>query len=257
MTKQLVKRLASIFAKPVLETLFSNEARLAESWSSNAHKRLCWAQWRLPPNPEYFHHKIDLYWQWNATRNSFWVERGVYSTLAIEPGATVLELCCGDGFNAYAFYSKCANGVVAVDFDKAAIAYAKSRFRAPNLTFRVADIRSQMPEGDFNNIVWDAAIEHFTETEIADLMLQIKQRLAKKTGVLSGYTIVERDDGVKHLHQHEYEFHSKEDLERFLKPHFRNVTVFETIFPERHNLYFWASDGVIPFAPGWTRKTGP
>jgi hypothetical protein len=113
-----------------------------------------------------------------------------------------------------------------------------------------------MPEGDFNNIVWDAAIEHFAETEIADLMLQIRQRLAKKTGVLSGYTIVERDDGIKHLHQHEYEFQSKEDLERFLKPHFRNVTVFETVFPERHNLYFWASDGVIPFAPGWTRKTG-
>jgi SAM-dependent methyltransferase len=253
--KQLVKRLATM-AKPALEALCSGEAKLAEAWSAGAHKRLSFVQWRLSPTPEYFHHKIDLYWQWMATRSSFWVERGVYSTLAMKPGASILELCCGDGFNAYAFYSKRAGSVVAVDFDPKAIAYAKRRFSAPNLTFRVADIRHEMPQGDFDNIVWDAAIEHFTESEIANLMAQVKQRLTKKTGVLSGYTIVERDDGIKHLHQHEYEFHSKQDLERFLSPHFRNVTVFETVFPERHNLYFWASDGVIPFAQDWAGKTG-
>jgi hypothetical protein len=81
------------------------------------------------------------------------------------------------------------------------------------------------------------------------------RRLAARTGTLSGYTLAERDDGGKHLQQHEYEFKSKEDLARFLRPHFKNVTVFETIFPERHNLYFWASDGIIPFMGGWDGKT--
>ena len=81
-------------------------------------------------------------------------------------------------------------------------------------------------------------------------MLSIKDRL-KLDGVLSGYTIVERDDGQKHIHQHEYEFASKEDLLRFLQPHFLNVVVFETIYPSRHNLYFWASDGPLPFTSGW------
>ncbi len=42
-----------------------------------------------------------------------------------------------------------------------------------------------------------------------------------------------------------------QDLKRFLTPHFKNVRVFETIYPERHNLYFWASDAVIPFASDW------
>jgi hypothetical protein len=42
-----------------------------------------------------------------------------------------------------------------------------------------------------------------------------------------------------------------DDLKRFLSPHFRNVKVFETIFPSRHNLYFWASDGALPFDAGW------
>jgi hypothetical protein len=26
---------------------------------------------------------------------------------------------------------------------------------------------------------------------------------------------------------------------------------FETKNPERHNLYFWASDGPVPFHPDW------
>jgi SAM-dependent methyltransferase len=250
MTAAWIKRLASR-TKPAFENLFLLESRLAEGWVSGAFRRLFWAQWRLPPNPEFFEHKIDLYHSWLRTRSSFWVERGVYSGLALKPGADVLELCCGDGFNAYAFYSKKAKSIVAVDFDPKAIALAARNFRAANVTFQVADIRTQMPKGDFDNIVWDAAIEHFTESEIASLMQQIRQRLARKQGILSGYTLVERDDGEKHLHQHEYEFRSKEDLARFLTPHFPHVTVFETVYPERHNLYFWASEGTIPFAAGW------
>lgn len=66
-------------------------------------------------------------------------------------------------------------------------------------------------------------------------MTQIVARLTPE-GSLSGYTIVERPQ-EKSLHQHEK---GKEDLMRVLTPHFANVTVFETIFPDRHNLYFWA-----------------
>ena len=144
--------------------------------------------------------------------------------------------------------------MLSVDFDPKAVAYANSNFRAENVTYQLADIRTQMPEGIFDNIVWDAAIEHFTETEIDDLMGNIKKRLTP-TGILSGFTIVERSDGKKMLVHHEYEFKSKEDLARFFRPHFRNVKVFETIYPDRHNLYFWASDGMIPFMPEWPAAT--
>lgn len=67
------------------------------------------------------------------------------------------------------------------------------------------------------------------------------------SGTLSGYTIIEPEWGGKHLHQHEYEFHSKKDLARFLTPHFKNVHVFQTEFPSRTNLYFYATDGTLPF----------
>ena len=107
-----------------------------------------------------------------------------------------------------------------------------------------------MPEGSFDNIIWDAAIEHFNEEEIATVMSGIKTRL-KPGGRLSGHTIVERGDGSKHLEQHEREFTSMADLASFLTPHFANVRVFETIHPARHNLYFYASNGPVPFDADW------
>lgn len=42
-----------------------------------------------------------------------------------------------------------------------------------------------------------------------------------------------------------------EDLESFLMPYFENVYVFEIIYPDRHNFYFYASERGIPFKAGW------
>ena len=77
-------------------------------------------------------------------------------------------------------------------------------------------------------------------------MKSIKAALTP-SGILSGYTIIESADGAKHLHQHEYEFHDKQDLARFLTPHFRNVQVISTLYETRENLYFYASDSLLPF----------
>ena len=235
--------------KLIAEFMFELECRIAKAWASSAHKRLFYAQWGLSPAPEWFDHYIDMYYQWGKTNNSLWVERGVYGSLALK-GGDLLELSCGDGFNSKYFYSHRSKSVVACDFDPTAIHTAKTKNQSANISFVLADIRTQMPEGKFENIAWDAAIEHFTPNEISSIMANIKRRLTAD-GVLSGYTIVEKDDGVKHIHQHEYEFRDMEDLKRFLTPHFKNVKVFETIYPSRHNLYFWASDSTIPFDDKW------
>jgi ubiquinone/menaquinone biosynthesis C-methylase UbiE len=236
--------------KPFLLKLSGFETKIAEKWVSSAYKRLFYATWSIGDNPEFFDHHIDLYYQWLKTRRSWWLERGVFGSLAIKRGGSVLELASGDGFNARNFYSAIAGNVIACDFDKDAIRIAETKNKAENIVFLLRDIRYNMPEGSFDNIVWDAAIEHFTEIEINTLMQDIKGRLSQKNGILSGYTIVERSDG-KSLKQHEYEFKSMQDLKRFLSPHFKNVLVFETIYPERHNLYFWASDGILPFSGEW------
>ena len=170
--------------------------------------------------------------------------------LGFKGGGVVLELACGDGFNARNFYSFHSKKIVACDFDPTAIKTAKKKNQAKNIEFILCDIRSDMPEGKFENVVWDAAIEHFTENEIDKILKNIKDRLTDD-GVLSGYTIVEKQDGSKSLEYHEYEFKSKGDLLKFFTPHFKNVTVFETLYPSRHNLYFWASNGTLPFRNNW------
>jgi cyclopropane fatty-acyl-phospholipid synthase-like methyltransferase len=144
------------------------------------------------------------------------------------------------------FYSLHAADITAVDFDSNAIEIAKKRNMAHNIDFKVCDIRNSLPIGKFNNIVWDAAIEHFTESEIDSIMCNIRESLTT-AGVLSGYTVLEKESGEKHLHQHEYEFKSKDDLARFFSPHFTSVQILETQYPSRTNLYFFASNGVLPF----------
>jgi SAM-dependent methyltransferase len=247
-----MKKAIGSIVRPLLQGLFGIEAVISRAWVSGAHRRLMWAQWCLGTNPEFFDHHIDLYYQWTETRNSMWVERGAFGSLALK-GGDVLEIACGDGFNSKNFYSLRSKNVIACDFDPDAIATAKRNNAAPNVTHLLADIRTAMPQGTFDNVVWDAAIEHFTPDEIAKIMADIKARLTPD-GILSGYTLVEKEDGSHHLHQHEYEFRDMEDLARFLRPHFKNVRVFETVYPDRHNLYFWASDGVVPFDPDWSHQ---
>jgi SAM-dependent methyltransferase len=237
----LLKRMAVV--------VFETEATISKNWASSAHRRLFLAQWGLRPTPEWFDHSIDLYYQWSRTNNPLWVERGVFGSLALKGGA-VLELCCGDGFNAKHFYSLRSSHVLACDFEPSAIRTAKRKNSANNIDYVLADIRVDMPTGKFANIAWDAAIEHFTPDEIQSILSGITGRLTSD-GILSGYTIVERETGRKHIPQHENEFKSKEDLKSFLTPYLRNVKVFETIYPTRHNLYFWASNGTIPFAVEW------
>ncbi len=246
----MLKKLLSSM-KYIFEIFSQFECAVTRRWTASAHKRLLKVQWGIAPGPEHFDHHIDLFYQWIATRSSLWLERGVFGSLALR-GKRVLELACGDGFNARNFYSLRSESVIACDFDPSAILTATTKNHADNIKYILADIRVQMPggKGEFDNIIWDAAIEHFTELEISKILEDIKFRLSND-GILSGYTLIERDDGVKHLHQHEYEFRSKGDLMRFFRPYFRNVKVFETIYPSRHNLYFWASDGVLPFDLDW------
>ncbi len=244
----MIKNTLKTVAKAVLIPIFEMEAARSKRWISSAHKRLMDVQSR-PPTPEFFDHHIDLFYQWQHTKNPLWLERGIFGGLALK-GGDVLELACGDGFNTRNFYSLRSKSIIACDFDKKALRTAKKKNSADNIRFVEADIRTQMPAGKFQNVVWDAAIEHFTVEEIQSILKNIKSRLTSD-GILSGYTLVEKEDGEKHLHQHEYEFKDMADLHRLLQPHFKNVKIFETKYPSRHNLYFWASEATVPFDMNW------
>lgn len=242
LTKFLGKKTVLKYLKAL--SLFSRRA------ASYFHSVQMNYEWTTAPQPEWFDHFSDQFYWFRTKQNPLWVERGVFGLLAIKQSANVLELCCGDGFNSYHFYSIRTNKIISVDFDIDAISHAKKYNQAKNVDFRLMDIRNEMPEGQFDNVIWDAAIEHFTEEEIERIMKNIKSKL-KPDGILTGYTLVEAADGQIGLTHHEREFKSKADLKSFFEPHFKNVKVFETIYPVRHNLYFYASDGILPFDKEW------
>lgn len=222
--------------------------RNISAWTHRWQKSVQWGH-RYPP--EHFDHYIDLHYQLPKLRSSFPFERGVWASFAIGPHTKrVLDLGCGDGFFPRHFLSLRVDEIVAVDFDATAISHARRFNSAPNIKYLLSDIRHSFPVGEFDLVTWDAAIEHFTEQEIGDIMTNIKAVLIHE-GVMAGYTIKKDDHARGPLHHlHEYEFESKEDLARFFTPWFQNVQVFETNFPARTNYYFFASDGKLPFDSG-------
>src|SRR5882762_3311627 len=155
MIASLGKLTTRIFGKPIISGSFKAISLTTRRLASFAHKLQMKYEWNTPPQPEWFDHYCDQFYQFRITQNPLWVERGTFGLLAIKQGANILELCCGDGFNAYHFYSIRANEIISVDFDKNVIQHAKKYNQAKNVEFKLCDIRNEMPEGIFDNVVWD------------------------------------------------------------------------------------------------------
>lgn len=169
----------------------------------------------------------------------------------------VVELCCGDGFNSYYFYSFYANHVYAYDYDKSAITSASKKYKCSNVSYSVFDIREGVSKiipnnVSVTNVIWDTAMAYFSPEEIHSIMKDISKILLNTDGILSGHTIKSVGDGNE-FSQHKYEFKDKEDLMRFFTPYFKNVIIFEAKNSIRNNFYFYASNGVIPFSCDWDK----
>jgi SAM-dependent methyltransferase len=202
----------------------------------------------LRPSAEWFDHEIDVSWQWAARQRSMFLERGVLNTLAIRPGAEVLEICCGDGFNAHRFYAERGAHVLAVDHNREALVHARRFHSRANIEYRPCDILQSIPEGPFDNVIWDSAMHHFTLSEVAAILASAHRSLAPG-GVLSGYTVIEPGQDYAYAR---LRFQGPEALADVLTGEFAHVSVLETPDAMRRNLYFFASDvaSALPFAEG-------
>lgn len=164
----------------------------------------------------------------------------------------MLEIACGDGFNTRNFYSIFVKFVIACDLDEKAIKIACRKNNAPNIEYKIVDVRTSLPDGDFDNVVCDMALNHFTNQEVNELFLSIKQRLSKNGGIFSGSTFsFNSGNMIGTPTKNDYELRNLADLKLLLESYFGNVIVFETNYPTLHNLYFWASDSEIPFSDEW------
>jgi SAM-dependent methyltransferase len=218
---------------------------------SHALKSEC--DWGVLPMPEFQDQFINQFYILPEYRRTYWLEGAVFCGLGIDPGKRILELCCGMGWYTDYFYSPFASEIVAVDFDPRAIEMAQRFHQRPNIKYEVMDIRDKFPSGPFASVIWDGAIEHFTAEEIDGIMQKIRSAITPGARLV-GYTVAE-SAAAPQLPTHETHFRGIAHLGDLLKRYFKNVRVFErlhrTVAPPRHNLFFYASDGSLPFDAEW------
>src|SRR3989442_390916 len=194
-----VRRSRSFFSSlgALVRQLTFNEPamRFAESFLRRYYDYHTYRLWSRSHAPELFDPRADLL-RWAELRVPFWVERGVFSREVMFQGCRVLDLCCGDGFYPYYFYSGTASQIDAVDRDPTAIIHARKWHGHPTIRYVQQDlIADEFPDTDYDVITWDGAIEHFSLDEIRQVLQKCVKAMRTPYGVLNGYTIIPRDPG--------------------------------------------------------------
>jgi SAM-dependent methyltransferase len=227
--------------------------RLAElsriiSYNTHTLKLLCDEE--IPQSSVYLDHYTKQFYLMSAMRWTWWLEGPAFCGLVIEPGSRILELGCGTGYYTDIFFSPFAAEIVAIDIDSRAIEIARRLHQAKNIHYEVMDCRTSLPEGPFDVVVWTPSIFAYTVDEVHGLMEKLR-RVISKNAHLCGWTAVETNErGPEIL------WYDMKSLAERLKQHFKNVCAFErvhpTIQPPRHELFFFASDGILPFDAEWS-----
>jgi SAM-dependent methyltransferase len=160
-----------------------------------------------------------------------------------------LELGCGTGYYTDVFFSPFASEIVAIDIDPRAIETARRTHQAKNIRYEVMDFRKKLPEGIFDVIVWTPTIFAYTPDDVHAFMARLRE-VMRPNARLCGFTCIE----VTHRDP-EALWYDMNSLAERLKRYFRNVRAFErvhsTVQPPRHELFFFASDGILPFDGEW------
>lgn len=186
------------------------------------------------PHPVWHPHRLALA-TWPEHRNCHFLERGVYSNQVIAQGDTVLDMCCGDGFYSYFFFSNKAEHVDAIDIDEAALAHAQEYHSHPKISYHRSDIvKDPFPRKSYNVVIWDSAIRRLNREHMDIVFEKITHVLRPTNGVFSCYEIFEGSekpiDFITPL--------TSQQLIQMLQKYFPSVQWVETVTPGRHNYYF-------------------
>tara|TARA_Y100000389_G_C17377106_1_gene472261 strand:+ start:288 stop:1100 length:813 start_codon:yes stop_codon:yes gene_type:complete len=229
---------------------------------------LMFLDWNKKTHTEWMDHDQDYLYQTRSKGFWFPYERGSIArlycsnligqkekeTLKPEKKLNILDLASGDSFISQNFFHDISKTIVSIDLDEYALKRGKDRIK--NHKFMNKDhhfIKGDIEKHEikeiinlnnldmkFDFILFNAAIEHFKEKELKFIFDSIK-RVLSVDGIISIYTIVEKNDGDA-FHHHESFYESKEQLEDLLKIHFKYTKSYESLVEGRHNIYSVASN---------------
>jgi SAM-dependent methyltransferase len=246
---RLMQKMASSASFRDFYTGVERLAEISRNISYNVHNLKLFCDFQISPATQYTDHYLNQFFLMSSLKRTWWVEGPAFCGLAIKPGSRILELGCGTGYYTDVFFSPFATEIVAIDIEPRAIETARRMHQAKNIRYEVMDFRQSLPDGPFDVVVWTPTIIAYTPDEVDTLMRKLRD-IMSSGACLCGFT------GIEATHAGpEILWHDMRSLAERLKRYFKNVRAFErvhqTIQPPRHALFFYASDGSLPFDAEW------
>lgn len=114
------------------------------------------------------------------------------------------------------------------------------------ISFEVADFLNNMPFENkrFTNIIWDESIDMFKEEEQRIILSNIRKRLDKYGGILTGSCVLK--DGSDLWSHYVGQFEDFDCLHNFLSEFFNNVYIYPKLNILSNMCLFMCSNGKLP-----------
>lgn len=146
--------------------------------------------------------------------------RGFLAAEVIRPGDSLLDIGCGDGFFTKTFFSNDCARIDALDIEPSAVAAARRMNPAPNIDYQLRDaVRDPFPRQNYDVIVWDGAVGHFSADDLETMLSKIAQALAPD-GIFVGSETLGREG-----HDHLQFFPDAASMAALFKPFFPVVRI--------------------------------
>lgn len=186
---------------------------------------------------EWFDHRLHLL-DPDKWFTDFWVASADNVIGVLPLRGKLLNLCSGDGFYDYHFYSKRAGEILSVELNEEPLNQARRLHSSPNIKYMQKNVLTfDPPESYFDVVVIRGAIEHFSRHDQHVIMEKALKAL-KPEGWFCGDTPARRLDNSKHLTLHEFEWADEREMRQELSHCFQYIET-SSLISDRVTTLFW------------------